>query len=51
MTKSPNQFALRKETLRLLSNKELTLAVGRGDSNVVQADSGLKTCGLLLSAK
>lgn len=48
MTKSPNKFALRKETLRLLSNTELALAVGGGDSKLVQADSDLRTCVVVL---
>ena len=46
MTKSPNKFALRKETLRLLSNKELAVAVGGGDSKMLNVDSDLRTCAL-----
>jgi hypothetical protein len=52
MTKSPNKIVLRRETLRVLSNKELTLAIGGLDSDVLQAYSGGdKGCPLVVQAK
>ena len=47
MTKSP-KIALRKETLRLLSNKELVFAVG-GGSIALLADTGGASCPLMAS--
>jgi hypothetical protein len=46
MTKSPSKFVLRKQTLRLLSNKDLSLAVGGFDPDAVLADSGATGCPL-----
>jgi hypothetical protein len=40
MTKSPNKVVLRKETLRLLSNKDLMLAMGGRDPDGVQQLAG-----------
>jgi hypothetical protein len=51
MTKSPSKFVLRKETLRLLSNKDLSLAVGGLDSDVVLAASANNNCPLVQAAK
>ena len=41
MTKSPHKLVLRKETLRQLTERELTFAVGGVDD---PASGGLKTC-------
>lgn len=48
MTKSP-KIALRKETLRLLSNKELVFAVGGGDSNALLAETAKLSCPVMAS--
>jgi hypothetical protein len=51
MTKSPKKLALRKETLRQLSNKELAHAVGGGDPAAALAQSDPKECNLALPLK
>lgn len=47
MKKSPNKFAIRKETLRVLIGKELVLALGGNDGAAPQllaAESQVKAC-------
>jgi peptidase E len=48
MTKSP-KIALRKETLRLLSNKELVFAVGGGNTSALMAETANQACPLVAS--
>lgn len=45
MKKSPNKFALRNETLRVLLTKELVLAAGGDNVAEAAANTNVKVCG------
>jgi hypothetical protein len=51
MTKTPSKFVLRKETLRVLSAKDLKFAIGGLDVDGAQADSGGANCPLVVQIK